>query len=122
MPDGRTLLAQPWVGASWEGFVIEQTLGELTSHGRHVNAYYFRTSDQYEVDLVLEFGQELWAIEVKLTASPSPNDMRRLDKAADIVGASRRFLVSQTRRSSGDERRVSCNLSSFLARLRESGG
>ena len=122
VPDGRTLLAQPWVGASWEGFVIDQTLGELTSHGRHVNAYYFRTSDQYEVDLVLEFGQELWAIEVKLTASPSPNDMRRLDKAADIVGASRRFLVSQTRRSSGDARRVSCNLSSFLARLRESGG
>lgn len=122
VPDGRTLLAQPWVGASWEGFVIDQTLGELTSHGRHVNAYYFRTSDQYEVDLVLEFGQELWAIEVKLTASPSPNDMRRLDKAADMVGASRRFLVSQTRRSSGDARRVSCNLSSFLARLRESGG
>ena len=34
VPDERTLLAQPWVGASWEGFVIEQLIGELSSSGR----------------------------------------------------------------------------------------
>ncbi len=28
-PDDATLLGQPWVGASWEGFVIEQALGAL---------------------------------------------------------------------------------------------
>ena len=121
VPDRRTLLSQPWVGASWKGFVIDQTLGELSSHERPVDAYYFRTSDQYELDLVLDLGRDLWAIEVKLTASPGPDDMRRLDTTADMVGASRRFLVSQTRRSSGDAYRASCNLSSFLARLRESG-
>lgn len=44
--DARSLLAQPWVGARWEGYVIEQVLGELSSSGRQFEAYYFRTSDQ----------------------------------------------------------------------------
>ena len=119
--DERHLLSQPWVGASWEGFVIEQALGELSSRGRSFEAYYLRTSDQYELDLVLDFGRELWAVEVKLSSSPTPEDMRRLNKTADMIEASRLFLVSQTIRSSGDDRRTSCNLTSFLKHLRESG-
>ncbi len=119
--DERALLEQPWVGASWEGYVIEQALGELLAQGRSFNAYYFRTSDQYELDLVLDFGKELWAVEIKLTSSPGPDDMARLDKAADMVKASRRFLISQTGRSSGDDRRRSCNLPSFLDHLNRSG-
>ncbi len=69
--DENALLSQPWVGTSWEGYVIEQALGELSSSGCNFNAYYFRTSDQYEVDLVLDFGKEIWAVEVKLTSSPA---------------------------------------------------
>ena len=121
VPDEKALLSQPWVGASWEGYVIEQVLGELSAHGRRFDAYYFRTSDQYELDLVLNFGKELWAVEVKLTSSPAPEDMARLDKTADMIKASRRFLVSQTLRSSGDGRRISCNLPSFLDHLRNTG-
>lgn len=119
VPDKRSLLAQPWVGSSWEGFVIEQALGELSSRGINFNSYYFRTSDQHELDLVLDFGKELWAVEVKLSASPGSDDMRRLDKTAGMIGATRCFLVSQTSRSSGDGRRTSCNLASFLKHLRE---
>jgi len=115
--DGRALVVQPWVGASWEGFVIEQTIGELSARGCRFEPYYFRTSDQYELDLVLDFGTDRWAVEVKLTASPSPADMERLDKTADMAGASRRFLVSQVRKSVGDEERASCNLSGLIERL-----
>lgn len=122
VPDEWTLLAQPWVGASWEGFVIEQALGELSARGRVHTPYYFRTSDQQELDLVLDFGQERWAVEVKLTASPAPQDLARLERAADLIEASRRFLVSQTNQTSGDGRRVSCNLPTFLNLLRESPG
>jgi predicted AAA+ superfamily ATPase len=117
--DEHTLLAQPWVGASWEGFVIEQTIGELSSCGRNFNAYYFRTSDQHELDLVLDFGKDRWAVEVKLSSAPGPDDMRQLDKTADMISATRCFLVSQTNRSSGDGHRISCNLLSFLKHLRE---
>ncbi|HUT59251.1 MAG TPA: hypothetical protein VNA25_15485, partial [Phycisphaerae bacterium] len=32
--DADDLLAQPWVGASWEGFVVDQILGTLAQTGR----------------------------------------------------------------------------------------
>jgi uncharacterized protein len=119
VPDEHTLMGQPWVGASWESFVIEQALGELSARGRNFNAFYFRTTDQHELDLVLDFGNQLWAVEVKLTTSPAPEDMVRLGKTAAMIKASRCFLVSQTSQSIGDKRRISCNLQTFLDYLRE---
>jgi len=119
--DEKDLLSQPWVGASWEGFVIEQAIGVLSAQGKKIDAYYFRTSDRHEIDLVLDFGKELWAVEIKLTSSPGPNDMAKLDKTADMIKASRRFLISQIIQSSGDKKRVSCNLPKFLEYLVERG-
>jgi uncharacterized protein len=117
VPGPRELLAQPWVGASWEGFVIEQALGTLHQQDRPFEAFFFRTSDQHELDLVLDFGKSRWAIEVKLTSSPSPQDLRRLNHTADMIGAERRFLISQTREIVDEGRQVSCNLEWFLESL-----
>lgn len=117
VPDAQTLLNQPWVGASWEGYVIEQIIGELAAHGARVEPYFFRTSDGHEIDLVLDFGRERWAIEVKLSASPTPADMDRLDRTADLIGATHRYLVSQTPRSVASATRASFNLSGMLKRL-----
>lgn len=98
----------------WEGFVIEQAIGELTSRGRDFNAYYLRTSDQHEIDLVLDFGHERWAVEVKLTAAPGPDDLASLGKAAEIIGATKQVLVSQTSHPAGNDVRASLDLPSFL--------
>lgn len=111
------LLAQPWVGASWEGFVIEQILGALGARGQRFDAFYLRTSDQYELGLMLERGTERWAIEVKLTANPGPGDLSRLNKTADMVDATRRFLISQTPKVVDGKKTVSCNLAWFLKQL-----
>lgn len=116
--DKHTLLSQPWVGASWEGFVIEQIIGDLVSMGKNFEAYYFRTSDQYELDLVLDLDAELWAIEIKLSSSPGRADMARLEKTADLIGANRCFLVSQTRNPVGDDMRASCDLPGLIRRIR----
>lgn len=118
VPDRDALLVQPWVGASWEGFVIGQVLGELSARGRSFGAYHFRTSDGYEIDLVLDLDGALWAVEVKLSSAPSTEDMARLDRVADMIGAERRFLVSQVEKASDGGRRVSCNLTTFLDHLR----
>ena len=99
--------------------MIEQAIGELSTLGRPFSAWYFRTSDQHELDLVLELGGERWAVEVKLTSSPGPSDMNRLDKAAGMIGASRSFLVSQTSRPTSGGGRVSCDLPNFLEHLQE---
>ena len=114
--DGQHLLSQPWVGASWEGFVIEQIVGKLQAAGRPFQPFYFRTSDGYEVDLVLDFGPERWAIETKLTSQPAVEDLRRLNRAADLIKADRRFLISQTSQGMFGPKETSCSLSDFLHR------
>jgi len=82
------------------------------------DAFFFRTSDQHELDLVLDFGNSRWAIEIKLSSSPSPQDMGRLNKVADMIEADRRILISQTREVVDDGNRVSCNLEWILTMLK----
>jgi predicted AAA+ superfamily ATPase len=60
-----------------------------------VAPHYFRTADGYEVDLVFKLGRRLWAVEVKLSSSPAPDDFARFNAAADLIDADRRVLVAQ---------------------------
>jgi len=115
--DRRSLLSQPWVGASWEGYVIEQIIGALRLHDETFEAYYLRTTDQWEIDLVIERGQHRWAIEIKLTSSPGPSDLVRLNKAADLIDADRRILVSQTQQKAEGEKAISCNLADAIQHI-----
>lgn len=115
--DRDALLSQPWVGASWEGFVIGQALDLLEASGLAFEASWFRTSDGHEIDLVLDRAGERWAVEIKLSATVGVGDIARLDKVADLIGAQRRFLVSQTTRVIEGDRTVSCDLPWFLERL-----
>lgn len=90
------LFSQPWVGQSWEGFVIEQTIATLAAVGKRPQAPFFRTSDGYELDLVLDWGLERWAIEVKLTSDPSMELTALPAKTADLIEAERRVLICRT--------------------------
>ncbi|MEW6221037.1 MAG: ATP-binding protein [Thermodesulfobacteriota bacterium] len=94
-PD-EDLLDRPWVGASWEGWVIEQILSCLQAAGASAQASFLRTSDGQEIDLVLEYRGRLWAFEVKLTSIPEPRDLERLRKSARLIGADTCVLVSRT--------------------------
>lgn len=111
------LLSQPWVGASWEGFVIEQTLSTLNACGINCTPYHLRTSDQYEIDLVLDFGTECWTCEIKLTADPKADDLARLNSVADLISAEKRILISRTLTPMETEERSSLNLDGFLKKL-----
>lgn len=110
----ETLLSQPWVGASWEGFVIDQVLGALQCSGRRFDPYHLRTSDQREIDLLVQVDSELWALEIKLTTRPGPEDLARLNANADLVGAHRRFLVCQGRKHLERGPQVVCDLEGML--------
>lgn len=115
--DGRALLEQPWVGASWEGYVIDQILTELATTDRAVEAYHARTSDKYEVDLLLRVDSELWAIEAKLTSRPRLEHLARLDAIADLLGARRRFLVCPISEPIESGYRAVCDLDGFIKHL-----
>ena len=112
------LLAQPWVGASWEGFVIEQILDHLAVWGKTAQSYFLHTADQYEIDLVLDFGKSLWAVEAKLTANPSLGDVHRLNKVADLIRADQRVLVARVPETLESDGLLVTNLPDLLDKLR----
>lgn len=109
------LLAQPLVGASWEGYVIDQVITALQQTGQRYEAWHLRTTDGREIDLVLRMGAELWAVEAKLTTRPSRGHLARLNECADLIGADRRFLVTRQPGiiRSGDQ--TLCDLPSMVA-------
>lgn len=111
------LLEQPWVGASWEGFVIEQTLNTLHATDRYCEPFYFRTSDNHELDMVLNFGGERWAVEIKLTSNPSRGDVRRLNKTADMIDAAHRVLICRIDKKIENDTTLVTNLSGWLKSL-----
>ena len=108
------LLGHPGAGASWEGLVINQILSELQTSGRSFNAYHFRSSDQKELDLLLEIDSQLWAIEIKLTSNPSLRDLERLNGVADLINANKRILLCQATETISDNDQMVCNLDTFL--------
>ena len=115
--DFDDLLNQPWVGLSWEGYVIEQILGALNNTDIVFDAWYLRTSDQHEIDLILQFGAELWAIEIKLTTEPTPAAFAKLNQTADLIGADKRILISQNKEFMESERHIACDLPGFVEYL-----
>ena len=115
--DLDNLYRQPWLGQSWEGFVIEQTLDTLSAAGLRATPYFFRTSDGYELDLVLDWGTDRWAIEIKLTSNPSTEMVDRLNATADLIDASRRVLVCRIARRIETEKVLVASLPVWLKKL-----
>jgi len=114
------LLVQPWVGASWEGWVIEQILICLNARGLSFDGPYFlRTTDGHELDLVFRLYGATYAVEIKLSSAPGTDDMKRLRKAAEMIGANRQILISRTVNPVENEAVMSTNLRGFLAHLLE---
>ena len=121
VPDENTLLHQPWVGASWEGYVIEQVLAALQQADRMVEANHFRTSDQREIDLLVRVESELWAIESKLTTNPRHGDVNRLVANAGLVDADRCFLVCRRSEFIEGQSATVCDLDGFVSYIRSRG-
>ncbi|OQX04438.1 MAG: ATPase, partial [Thiothrix lacustris] len=88
--DLNTLSGHPVVGASWEGFVIENLLAAAP---RRTQASFYRTAAGAEMDLVLELGGEhgLWAIEVKRSLAPAPS--KGFHHAREDLQPTRTFIV-----------------------------
>jgi len=87
--DQNELAGHPVVGASWEGFVIENLLAVAPTR---TEASFYRATGGAEIDLVLDIPKRgRWAIEIKrgLTARPE----KGFHQACDDIKPDRRFLV-----------------------------
>jgi uncharacterized protein len=63
------LLGHPKLGASWEGFVIEQLVTHLRAQPEE--CYFWATHAGAELDLLILRGRQRLGFEVKRTSSPS---------------------------------------------------
>ncbi len=115
------LLRHPAAGASWEGFVVEQLLGSVAASGAEPEAHFLRTSDGYEIDLLLKLGSVTVALEIKLSSSAAPQDLARLERAADVVAAEHRYIVCQTPAPAANATRGVLDLASAIERLTKLG-
>jgi len=89
--DYNALAGHPVVGASWEGFVIENLLAVAPPR---TAASFYRTSAGAEIDLLLELpgGNGTWAIEIKRGLSATPSKGFRV--AREDIGPDRSFVVT----------------------------
>ena len=89
LPDEETLLGHPAVGASWEGFVLENL---ITAAGTSASAHFYRTSGGAEVDLLLNWPSgECWAIEVKRSLAPKVE--RGFHSACEDLQPTRKLVI-----------------------------
>lgn len=91
--DADGLLSQPWVGNSWEGYVIQNIIAFFNARDQPITPYYLRTSDGYEIDLLFEHGADLWGIEIKLSSAPKAADLKRLQHIGGMAGCTRYALI-----------------------------
>ncbi|UJP65333.1 ATP-binding protein [Mongoliitalea daihaiensis] len=82
------LLSHPVVGFSWEGFVIENLIAVLP---RNAEFWYYRTSAGAEIDFVIVFKMEVWAIEIKKTWTPKLS--KGFISGCDDIQATKRYFV-----------------------------
>jgi predicted AAA+ superfamily ATPase len=83
----RALMTHPKMGASWEGFVIEQVLATEP----HDEAWFWATHQGAEIDLILRRGDRLLAVECKRADAPRLTPSIRI--ALDDLGLERVVVI-----------------------------
>jgi len=93
----RSLVSHPKVGASWEGFAIEQVLAVEP----HDEAYFWATHQGAEIDLILRRGDRLFGVECKRADAPGMTPSIRnaladlgLESVAVIYPGARRYPIA----------------------------
>lgn len=109
----KQLAVNPSVGYSWEGYALEQILQLVPSH---MKAYYYRTHDGTEMDLVLTKGlKPVACVELKTTNNPQLS--RGFYESLRDIDCKTNFVVTPQQPASYkfDKTTTVCGLSDFLA-------
>ena len=94
----KDLLSHPKLGASWEGFVIEQVLATQS----HDEAFFWATHQGAEIDLILRRGDRLLGVECKRADAPRLTPSIRialadlgLERVAVVYPGERRYHLAE---------------------------
>jgi predicted AAA+ superfamily ATPase len=94
----KALLSHPKLGASWEGFVIEQVLASEP----HDEAWFWATHQGAEIDLLLRRGDQLLGVECKRADAPKLTPSVRialedlgLERVAVVYPGAKRYALGE---------------------------
>ena len=88
-PDATALWHGSMGGAFLEGWAVIEAVKAFLARGRRPSLYYWRSHDGMEVDLILEVGAKLHAVEIKQTATPLPGHTQNLARFRNLAGPDR---------------------------------
>lgn len=100
VPDRRHLLLHPKMGASWEGYVLEEVLKTIP----HEDAFFWATHNRAEIDLVLLQGGRLIGFECKHTDSPKITSSIR--HAIADLRLEKVFIISRREKTVSLEKKI----------------
>jgi uncharacterized protein len=77
------LASSHYLGAIWEGFVINELLSGFRHRLLPVRPYYYRTKARAEIDLILEGEFDTLPIEIKYASTANERELRTLETFLD---------------------------------------
>jgi len=78
-PSSQTLKVSSMCGAYFENFCINQITKKFVNSSNQANIFYYRDTDQKEIDIVLETHAGLTPIEIKLSSNPHIGDVAKFE-------------------------------------------
>jgi predicted AAA+ superfamily ATPase len=97
----RDLLGNPVIGASWEGFALEQIL----SHVKPAQAYFWGTHGGAELDLFLPHAGKRYGFEIKFNEAPRLTNSMNI--ALDVLELDHLWVVYPGRNEYPMEKKIS---------------
>ncbi len=111
--DFNSLIGNPVFGSSWEGFVIENIIASL----RDCKFSFYRSATGDELDLIIERGSRVVAVECK--ASSAPQVAKGFWNAIDIVQPDKTYIIAPVSSSYSFKNDVEvCGLAEFLRQVK----
>lgn len=109
IPSFNELLGNTIIGNSWEGLVVEN----VCSLARHAQCFFYRSATGDEMDLLLQYPNNLIAIECKSSSAPSVTE--GFWKSIEFLNPSHTYIVAPVESSYPMAANVYvCNLSEIL--------
>lgn len=105
----------PMAGAIFENYIISEVKKRCCHLALDVDLYYFRTSDQAEIDLIIDHRDRQSFIEIKKSATFSPRMLTHL-KRYGLEKHARSWLVYNGREFVEQENLTAINYRDFLSR------
>ncbi len=79
--DYKTLEKSVYSGAIFETYVVDEIIKSFTNQGRDArkHLYYYRDNNQKEIDLLINYDNTIYPIEIKKSANPGKDAIKNFD-------------------------------------------